>query len=179
MRIGKKKSCGCLARGPEPRVIPAGRRRARRSWEQMRARCYSPSNHKYGVYGARGITVCEAWRDSFEAFYRDMGDRPEGTTLGRIDNDGNYEPNNCRWETAADQAANRSDTVWIEVDGKREKLVDAARRAGLPRAVVYGRLKMGWPVSEALSRPLRVGMRKLGRPKIPETVAGRALVSPI
>jgi hypothetical protein len=76
------------------------------SWYWMHVRCYRPSNQSYKYYGARGITVCERWSD-FETFLRDMGPRPSGLTLGRIDNDGNYEPANCRWETDVEQAANK------------------------------------------------------------------------
>ncbi len=76
------------------------------AWNTMKGRCSNPKSHKYPYYGARGIKVCDRWRD-FENFYADMGDRPEGLTLGRIDNDGDYEPSNCRWETYYQQTHNR------------------------------------------------------------------------
>jgi hypothetical protein len=74
----------------------------------MKSRCLDPRNASYKRYGARGITFCEQW-ESFEAFLRDMGKRPEGMTLDRIDGDGNYEPDNCRWATLKEQNANRKD----------------------------------------------------------------------
>ena len=79
-----------------------------RAWVDMRLRCYHPERLDYVHYGGRGIEVCERWKDSFVAFYNDMGDRPTDThSLDRIDNDGNYEPDNCRWGTKKHQSRNR------------------------------------------------------------------------
>lgn len=73
----------------------------------MRERCYNPKHIAYHRYGGRGITVCDRWRNSFEAFLADMGARPEGRTLDRVNNNGNYEPSNCRWATPKEQRANQ------------------------------------------------------------------------
>lgn len=78
-----------------------------RCWQHMRGRCLNVNDPKYPRYGGRGIKICDRW-SSFVSFYADMGDKPEGKTLGRINNDGNYEPLNCRWETPAEQSANRN-----------------------------------------------------------------------
>lgn len=77
------------------------------SWTTMKQRCTNPTNPKYQSYGARGITVCERWLNSFENFFADMGHKPSGMTLGRVDNDGDYSPDNCQWETPKQQANNR------------------------------------------------------------------------
>ncbi len=76
------------------------------SWANMRYRCFDVANPQFAEYGGRGITICDRWADDYDAFYGDMGARPEGMTLDRIDNDGNYEPGNCRWATPAQQVRN-------------------------------------------------------------------------
>jgi hypothetical protein len=105
LRSGSITSCGCHRRD---KSTTHGRSRTpiHNEWKQMRQRCQNPNNVSFVDYGGRGITVCERW-ESFENFYADMGDRPDGMTLGRIDNNGNYEPANCRWETYSQQNINR------------------------------------------------------------------------
>jgi len=81
------------------------------SWQNMKSRCNNPNNPKYSYYGGRGISVCKEWMKSFKAFKEDMGERPEGMTLDRIDNDKNYEPSNCKWSTWSEQMKNRRDKL--------------------------------------------------------------------
>lgn len=110
--LKKTKSCGCLLH--EPKFYIHGHTSGGKSsptfksWESMKARCYNKNHHKYPIYGGRGIMVCERWM-KFLNFLEDMGERPNNKTIDRIDPDGNYEPNNCKWSTSLEQRHNRRD----------------------------------------------------------------------
>ena len=112
LRSGAQSSCGCLARAIDiARKTKHGKRHTPEyhSWAGMIQRCHNPNSHAYKkYYGSRGISVCSRWRTSFEQFFEDMGNRPSAEhSLDRIDVNGNYEPENCRWATASQQSANR------------------------------------------------------------------------
>ena len=105
LRSGIVKSCGCLSRFKPTHGMTGTPTYG--SWKAMRARCLLPNNNRYKYYGGRGIVVCERWLNSFENFLSDMGERPTGMTIDRIDTDGNYEPSNCKWSTYSEQNLNR------------------------------------------------------------------------
>lgn len=158
LKSGNTRSCGCLYRESRHTArLTHGQTKTplHRVWMTMKERCHNPNNHKYPDYGGRGITVCPAWRESFEAFLADMGERPStGHSIERINNDGNYEPSNCRWATPDEQSANRRNNIWVEWQGRRMILRDAIATAGLPRKSVERRLKRGWTLERALTTPL-------------------------
>lgn len=143
---------------PRP-VNPGTHRQTRtptyRSWTSMRRRCDSPCMPSYPRYGGRGITVCDRWRDSFEAFIADMGERPSPDhSLDRIDNDGNYEPTNCRWATAKEQMRNRHNTHWITAGGETLSLAEWSERTGLPPGVITKRMERGLSPADAMQQPV-------------------------
>lgn len=118
-----------------------------KSWQKMKQRC-GPG----GKYEALGIKVCARWAQSYEAFLADMGERPgKEFSIERKDNDGDYEPGNCKWATAQEQSENKRRTVWVEWRGERRKLLEVCRECGVPFGLVHGRLRLGWPFERALN----------------------------
>ncbi len=148
VRRGKTSSCGCvrteMIRG---RSLTHGHKIGRqstptlRAYHHAKARCQNPNDAKFPAYGGRGIQMCDRWSDSFEAFLSDMGDRPEGLTLERIDVNGNYEPDNCRWATRHDQTRNKTTNVFVNHDGERIILKDFADAMGVNYKALHARVR--------------------------------------
>lgn len=120
------------------------------SWRAMKGRCLTPSTYRYEEYGGRGISIHPSWME-FSNFLSDMGPRPEGTSLDRINGNGNYEPGNCRWATPLEQVLNTKQIRWIEFNGERMPMKHWAERVGLPPVVLRKRLLSGWPLERALN----------------------------
>lgn len=130
-----------------------------RSWQAMRTRCRNPRHHKWAEYGGRGIAVCERWASSFASFLADVGERPVGTTLDRIDVNGNYEPGNVRWATAAEQRANRRPAMkpakyTLTIDGRTLPVKEWAKISGLDYHTIMFRVHRGYSHEDCL-KPLR------------------------
>jgi hypothetical protein len=132
LRKHLQKSCGCLVR-----THNMSRTTTYKSWQMMWQRCTNKANENYQSYGAKGVSVCDRWK-AFEFFVADMGERPDGTSLDRIDPFGNYEPDNCRWATSAVQKANtRSSLGYRTLDGERISLSQMAHCVAMNPATFY------------------------------------------
>jgi hypothetical protein len=123
-------------------------------WFNMRARCHRPRHREFKNYGARGIVVCDRWRDSLQAFVADMWPPPSSEhEIDRIDNDGPYAPENCRWATRLEQMNNQRKSRFIEWRGERRTISQWSRIVGLHQAALRERIKVGWPVELAMTTP--------------------------
>lgn len=121
-------------------------------WCGIKRRCYNPNEQAYKLYGARGIKMCERWRQSFTTFYSDLGPRPSPQhTIERISSNGDYTPENCKWATRKEQARNRRTNRLIEFQGITLPLCVWAERMNMDQDLVWNRLRDGWSVAEALT----------------------------
>lgn len=158
LKSGHTISCGCYARESAARrefkhgyCSHTKRTPTYQSWTNMRQRCNNPNAPGYEYYGGRGIRVCERWNKSFEEFLLDMGDRPVGATIDRIDPNGDYEPSNCRWSTNDEQANNKRSNHCLSFNGKNQTVSQWAKEKGiLPNTLLF-RIRRGWPIEKALS----------------------------
>jgi len=165
LRAGLTKSCGCFR---HEFAIKNGKRSRKHGdslgadgivshraveysiWSSMSQRCNDPKDPQYKNYGGRGIHVCKRWRN-YEKFLADMGRRPSSKhSIDRIDNDGNYEPRNCRWADRRTQARNTRRTVFVKFNGERLCVADLAERVGVKYKLLYSRIKRGVPVELAV-----------------------------
>lgn len=135
----------------------------RHSYESMLTRCYNPNFKHYENYGGRGIKVCNRWlgEDGYKYFLLDMGERPLNYTLDRIDVNGDYTPNNCRWATRSEQSNNRNNNIYIEHKGESHTIAEWSKLMGFPRWTIGARLKDGWSVESAIETPIRHKSRRI------------------
>ncbi len=164
LRIKRSQGCskcrGYTHRGTRTRLY--------KIWQSMKARCYVKKATGYYRYGGRGISVCEEWKRSFEAFraWANGNGYREALTIERIDNDGNYEPGNCRWATVEEQVQNRANTQRVLFNGELVPVSALARKHGINRNTLASRLDMGWSLDDALSRPVKRKRGDLDRGKV-------------
>lgn len=131
------------------------------AWSEMKQRCTNQNAQQYKNYGARGIKVCDRWLQNFENFYADMGKAPDGLSIDRIDVNGDYCPENCRWADNETQQYNRRDTVKITFNGITENLMYWSKKTGLSTRTLYERLrcnkkiKIPWSIEKILTTPTR------------------------
>ena len=153
LTLGRTKSCGCWR---EERTKTHGKRDTRlySIWAHMKQRCSNPNVERYPRYGGRGIKVCQEWADDFETFYiwAMANGYQDGLQIDRIDNDGDYKPENCRWVTVKDQCENKSTNIYIEYGGERHTLQEWVQITGIPLSTAYSRYKAGKPPEEILKK---------------------------
>lgn len=154
LRSGKTTSCGCY----RAELMSKTKRKHGMSctpewnvYSSMKSRCLNPADPKFRNYGGRGITVCARWLESFSNFYADMGPRPMGRSLDRIDVNGNYELINCRWATATQQAQNKTTNINLTYQGETKCLTQWAREFGVPTGTAYYRLQRGLPFEQVFA----------------------------
>lgn len=164
LRTGDTQSCGCLQR----EGLSARRRSHGQSttdtyavWRTMLARCRNPKNRQWHNYGGRGITVCDRWQ-TFEHFYADMGNSPEGLTLERNDVNGDYTKANCRWATWKEQANNKRNNLVVTFRGESHTLRDWSRMLNIVYETLWSRLYTGWSVEQAFTKPPRRRVQEKG-----------------
>jgi len=150
LSFGSSKSCGC---GQLESATKHGMwgTPTWQSWEAMKKRCLNPKAVNYNDYGGRGLSICQEWVESFEAFLRDMGERPEGKTLDRIKNSEGYSKDNCQWSDIKTQQKNRRSCVYITFNGKTQTLYDWSVETGLNETTIKYRLDHGWSAEQALT----------------------------
>ncbi len=152
MKTGNNRSCGeCFNRNARHglRTTPIYN-----IWSRMKQRCCNPNYSGFHNYGGRGIKVCKRWEDSFENFYADMGDRPKSLSIERIDNNANYEPNNCKWATRKEQSSNTRKNVFLTYNGEIMIIAQWERKYGINQGALKYRIKAGWNMHRALTQPL-------------------------
>lgn len=154
LRCGTATSCGCESYTTRKKHGMT-KTTTFKSWDSMKQRCLNENAPDYPRYGGRGITICNRWLESFNNFISDLGERPEGTSLDRIDVNGNYEPSNCRWATRSEQQRNKSNTIYLEWRGEKKSIPEWADITGITRKIITERIKAKWFIEDALTKPNR------------------------
>lgn len=162
VKTGVTKSCGCRKRTTgltnnkkHGQAKDSGRTREYITWESMKQRCLNPKCKAFANYGGRGIKVCDKWQNSFESFFMDMGIKPSNASLERIDVNGDYTPENCRWASVKEQSRNKRNTRWIKAFGQTKSLPQWCEEYSMNYKTVERRILKGWNFERAISQPNR------------------------
>jgi len=154
LKKGNTKSCGCLQKEAASKngITTHGMSNSHEYnvWRGILKRCFNNKNDQYKNYGARGITVCRSWL-KFENFIADMGIRPDGMSIERIDNNGNYCPENCKWATYGEQCSNKRTNVYLYANGRCLTIAQWSAETGINRQTLYWRSRQKWPVDRMFS----------------------------
>lgn len=178
LRRGSIRSCGCARESwsPNKRGTTHGMARTKEyhAWQAMRSRCSNPNMPNYPRYGGRGIRVCPEWEKSFDSFFQFMGPAPsKDHSLDRYpDNDGNYEPGNCRWATATEQQNNRRCNRILTADGVSKNLSQWASDLGTKSHVLLTRLALGWSERDSVTIPVKKRKRRNGKEATEQEASG-------
>lgn len=156
LRSGKQVSCGCYRADKKPTLRHGmSHTSTHKALAHIKERCHNPKSKSYHRYGGVGVTVCERWRNSFDAFLEDMGPKPSPElSIDRIENSKGYEPGNCRWATDIEQANNQSRNIHLTWKGKTQTIAEWCRETGMKYCVLISRKNLGWSDEDALSRPV-------------------------
>lgn len=166
LRQGKTTSCGCFRKEKSQQLNLShgkassknGRSSEYKTWSDMKTRCFNSKSQNYPLYGGRGITVCERWSQSFGNFLSDMGTKPFlKAQIDRINNDGNYEPGNCRWVDAFQNSRNRRVSAFITYNGVTATIPEWAEKTGIAKNILYHRLYRGWDLDRIFTQQPRGG----------------------
>ena len=159
LRLGQTKSCGCLqsdlakAVGDRSKTHGMTGTSTYNVWVSMVQRCHNPNAKDYQRYGGRGIFVCDEWQ-KFDNFLSDVGERPEGKSLDRVDNEKGYSPENCRWADAQTQQRNKRNSRLVTHNGKTMTLADWAEANGINPITISARIQNGWDEVSAITTPV-------------------------
>ena len=164
VKLGKTKSCGCLQRQKSSENLKKINTthnmtytKEYRAWCAMKSRVLNPNNINFKSYKKRNIKICEQWKNSFKQFYADMGKRPKGKKLCRINCNRNYEPKNCHWANEQNQQNNkRNNKYWLTYKGKKMTIAQWARKLGTNNNTLYSRISRGWSIRKALFAKIKI-----------------------
>lgn len=159
LKARRTQSCGCLHKENAAKInFLHGKSNTAENlaWKNIKQRCLNPKNKHYKNYGGRGITICDRWRDSFENFLEDMGERPSPKhSIDRIDNNQGYYKENCKWSTKSEQNSNKRNSNNAIYKDKRTTLVSLAKEYNIKKSTLNNRLHLGWSLEKAIETPVR------------------------